>query len=94
MAKENGKELAPCPFCGSEAVVTWDEAIGFVKCKKCGATSAKGTYNLKSRKITDATLKLPYDELRTELVRRWNERAHLGCDYCLCPSCDIGGEES
>ncbi len=34
------KTLLPCPFCGGKARWRYRKPIGWVMCKKCGASSA------------------------------------------------------
>ena len=34
------EKMLPCPFCGGEARLRYLKPLGWVQCKKCGATSA------------------------------------------------------
>lgn len=55
--------LKPCPFCGGEARLRYFKPLGWVQCKKCGATSAA---------VSDY-----YEETdgKEQAVAAWNRRA-------------------
>jgi Lar family restriction alleviation protein len=55
--------LKPCPFCGGKARWRYRKPIGWVMCKKCGASSA--------------TLSDNYEEAdcQQEAIAAWNRRA-------------------
>jgi len=57
------KTLLPCPFCGGKARWRYRKPIGWVMCKKCGASSA--------------TLSDKYEEAdcQQEAIAAWNSRA-------------------
>ena len=57
------KTLLPCPFCGGKARWMYRKPIGWVMCKKCGASSA--------------TLSDNYEEAdcQQEAIAAWNSRA-------------------
>ena len=56
-------KLLPCPFCGGEARLRYLKPLGWVQCKKCGATSAA---------VSDY-----YEETdgKGQAVAAWNRRA-------------------
>jgi len=72
-------KLLPCPFCGGEARWRYRKPIGWVMCKKCGASSA--------------TLSDKYEEAdcQQEAIAAWNRRVdarQLALKTRVCPMCE------
>jgi Lar family restriction alleviation protein len=71
------KTLLPCPFCGGKARWMYRKPIGWVMCKKCGASSVA---------LSDY-----YEEAdcQQEAIAAWNRRANLGsCENELIVRCE------
>ena len=71
--------LLPCPFCGGKARWRYRKPIGWVMCKKCGASSA--------------TLSDNYEEAdcQQEAIAAWNRRVdarQLALKTRVCPMCE------
>ena len=72
-------ELKPCPFCGGKARWMYRKPIGWIMCKKCGASSA--------------TLSDNYEEAdcQQEAIVAWNRRVdarQLALKTRVCPMCE------
>ena len=57
------KTLLPCPFCGGKARWRYRKPIGWVMCKKCGASSAALSDNYEEA------------DCQQEAIAAWNRRA-------------------
>jgi Lar family restriction alleviation protein len=55
-------ELKPCPFCGGKAGWMYQKPIGWVMCKKCGASSATFSDNYEEA------------DFQQEAIAAWNRR--------------------
>ena len=56
------KTLLPCPFCGGKARWMYRKPIGWVMCKKCGASSAAFSDNYEEA------------DCKQEAIATWNRR--------------------
>jgi len=72
-------KIEKCPFCGGKARWRYRKPIGWVMCKKCGASSA--------------TLSDKYEEAdcQQEAIAAWNRRVdarQLALKTRVCPMCE------
>ena len=69
-------KLLPCPFCGGKARWRYRKPIGWVMCKKCGASSATVSDNYEEA------------DCQQEAIAAWNSRVILdGCENELIVRC-------
>ena len=71
--------LLPCPFCGGKARWMYLKPIGWVMCKKCGASSAELSDNYEEA------------DCQQEAIAAWNRRAdarQLALKTGVCPMCE------